>query len=120
MNYIPAHHQDLDFFPSVLETSHIIHLFIVDGEVQDLLGCLGSIATRTMGVASKLSGVKGEQAGEVDKVADFKMHFSRPPIPDKRGKEHEQAAGNNSTVGFGYGKGRNLGKQSFIYLVPPL
>lgn len=37
-----------------------------------LLGCLGSMATRTMGVASKLSGVKGEQAGVDDSVADFK------------------------------------------------
>lgn len=53
---------------------------------EDLLGCLGSMATRTMGVASKLSGVKGEQAGEVDRVADFKTHSSRPPIPDRRGQ----------------------------------
>lgn len=39
----------------------------------DILGCLGSMATRTMGVASKLSGVNGGQAGEVDRVADFKI-----------------------------------------------
>lgn len=56
--------------------------------IQDLLGCLGSIAIRTMGVASKLSGMKGEQAGVVDKVADFKTESSRPPIPDdRRGQE---------------------------------
>lgn len=40
---------------------------------KDILGCLGSMATRTMGVASKLSGVKGGQAGEVDRVADFRI-----------------------------------------------
>lgn len=40
--------------------------------MEALLGCLGSMATRTMGVASKLSGVKGEQAGVDDSVADFK------------------------------------------------
>lgn len=51
---------------------------------QDLLGCWGSMATRTMGVASKLSGVKGGQAGLVDRVADFKTHSSRPPIPDRK------------------------------------
>lgn len=57
--------------------------------MQDLLGCLGSMATRTMGVASKLSGVKGGQAGDVDRVADFKMYSSRPPIPDGRGKDRD-------------------------------
>lgn len=46
-----------------------------------LLGCLGSMATRTIGVASKLRGVKGQQAGEVERVADFKTFSSRPPIP---------------------------------------
>lgn len=46
-----------------------------------LLGCLGSTATRTMGVASKCRAVKGGQAGDVERVADFKMHSSRPPIP---------------------------------------
>ena len=48
-----------------------------------LLGCLGSMATRTMGVASKLSGMKGGQAGEVEMVADFSTKSSRPPIPAK-------------------------------------
>jgi len=39
-----------------------------------------------MGVASKLSGVKGGQAGEIDRVADFKTHSSSPPIPKTRGR----------------------------------
>lgn len=39
------------------------------------------MATRTIGVASKLSGVKGQQAGEVERVADFNTFPSRPPIP---------------------------------------
>lgn len=47
------------------------------------------MATRTMGVASKLSGVKGGQAGDVDRVADFKMYSSRPPIPDRRGEDRD-------------------------------
>lgn len=55
---------------------------------KNLLGCLGSTATRTMGEASKLSGVKGGQAGEVDKVADFKTLSSRPPIPGKGWEEN--------------------------------
>lgn len=41
------------------------------------------MATLTMGVASKLSGVKGGQAGEVDSVADFKTNSSSPPIPER-------------------------------------
>lgn len=41
------------------------------------------MATRTMGVASKLSGVKGGQAGAVDSVADFKTNSSSPPIPER-------------------------------------
>lgn len=40
------------------------------------------MATRTIGVASKLSGVNGQQAGEVERAADFRTHPSRPPIPD--------------------------------------
>lgn len=47
------------------------------------------MATRTMGVASKLSGVKGEQAGVDDSVADFRTWSSRPPIPD--GKDRSVA-----------------------------
>lgn len=39
------------------------------------------MATRTMGVASKLRGMKGGRAGEVERVADFNTHSSRPPIP---------------------------------------
>ncbi|KAF3833348.1 hypothetical protein F7725_027013 [Dissostichus mawsoni] len=54
----------------------------------DLLGCLGSMATRTMGMASMLRGMKGGQAGEVDRVADFKTHSSRPPIPEERGEKN--------------------------------
>lgn len=46
-----------------------------------ILGCLGSIATLTMGVASKLSGVKGGHAAEVEMVADFRINSSIPPIP---------------------------------------
>lgn len=41
------------------------------------------MATRTMGVASKLSGVNGGQAGAVDSVADFKTYSSSPPIPER-------------------------------------
>jgi len=48
---------------------------------QHVLGCLGSIATLTMGVASKLIGVKGGQAGDVEMVADLRMNSSMPPIP---------------------------------------
>lgn len=55
--------------------------------MQDLLGCLGSMATRTMGVASKLSGVKGEQAGVEDRVADFRTCSSRPPIPEREDRD---------------------------------
>ena len=58
-----------------------------------LLGCLGSMATRTMGVASKLRGVKGGQAGEVEMVADLSTKSSRPPIPEreqKRARESER------------------------------
>lgn len=36
-----------------------------------LLGCFGSIATLTIGVASKLRGMNGGQDGEVHSVADF-------------------------------------------------
>lgn len=47
-----------------------------------LLGCFGSTATRTIGVASKLRGVNGGQAGDVDSVADFSTKSCRPPIPN--------------------------------------
>lgn len=49
-----------------------------------LLGCLGSTATRTIGVASKLRGVNGGQAGDVDSVADFSTKSCRPPIPNRK------------------------------------
>lgn len=48
-----------------------------------LLGCLGSTATRTIGVASKLRGVNGGQAGDVDSVADLSTKSCRPPIPNR-------------------------------------
>lgn len=48
-----------------------------------LLGCFGSTATRTIGVASKLRGVNGGQAGDVDSVADFSTKSCRPPIPNR-------------------------------------
>lgn len=34
-----------------------------------------------MGVASKLSGVNGGHAAEVEMVADFRINSSMPPIP---------------------------------------
>lgn len=37
-----------------------------------------------MGVASKLRGVKGGHAAEVEMVADFRINSSIPPIPAKR------------------------------------
>lgn len=45
------------------------------------------MATRTMGVASMLMGVKGGHAGETDSVADFRTKSSRPPIPEERRTE---------------------------------
>lgn len=53
----------------------------------NLLGCLGSTATRTIGVASKLRGVNGGQAGDVDSVADFSTKSCRPPIPNGNWKK---------------------------------
>ena len=49
-------------------------------------GCLGSIATRTIGDASKFTGVKGGQAKDIDRVADFKTQSSKPPIPERQHK----------------------------------
>lgn len=51
-----------------------------------LLGCLGSTATLTMGVASKLSGMNGGQEGKLHRVADFSTKSWRPPIPARRKK----------------------------------
>lgn len=48
-----------------------------------LLGCFGSTATRTIGVASKLRGVNGGQAGDEDSVADFSTNSCSPPIPKR-------------------------------------
>lgn len=53
----------------------------------NLLGCFGSTATRTIGVASKLRGVNGGQAGDVDSVADFSTKSCRPPIPNRNWKK---------------------------------
>lgn len=52
-------------------------------EERDLLGCFGSIATRTIGVASKFSGVNGGQAGDDDSVADLSTKSCNPPIPER-------------------------------------
>lgn len=59
---------------------------------QHVLGCLGSIATLTMGVASKLIGVKGGQAGDVEMVADLRMNSSMPPIPAEKQTTLKSAA----------------------------
>lgn len=59
----------------------VLCLYVAAFPHQHVLGCLGSIATLTMGVASKLIGVKGGQAGDVEMVADLRMNSSMPPIP---------------------------------------
>lgn len=51
-----------------------------------LLGCFGSTATRTIGVASKLRGMNGGHAGDVDNVADLRTNSSKPPMPNKMTK----------------------------------
>ena len=44
------------------------------------------MATRTMGVASKWSGVNGGHAAVVETVADFRIKSSSPPIPEITGE----------------------------------
>ena len=47
----------------------------------DLLRCLGSMATLTIGGAANDMSVKTGHAMVLDKVADFNTSWSRPPIP---------------------------------------
>lgn len=58
-----------------------------------------------MGVASKLRGVKGGHAAEVEMVADFKINSSIPPIPVEATSKQDKIKITNTaayTISYSY------------------
>jgi len=80
-------------------TATTLNLYYHPRSPPNLLGCFGSTATRTIGVASKLRGVNGGQAGDVESVADFSTKSCRPPIPNRNLKKEKQ---NNKNYPLSY------------------